>query len=714
LHDGIVAAFPAVCAADSVLAEIATSLAHNASEVTRLRASASFRGAIRGTLVPSMEADAESRAFLSALAEALRALGHHITFRDDHLRRDADESAPFVTASLNQRRDSEEPSPVRFVEPVRSASIDFVLHFDATIPPASGGRNPVSSDRVREHAPASRESAQLAGTLFRTLDPRRARLAASHDGFVAAVGFGIGQAEDSRRPDAGGAPSSLTVFVHWVSDPHDDGTDLLLDAYTHGFTSDDPVTLHVVSASTCSSAVESLVASYIGRCECPPQLRVTVDDRPASDRRELLSRCDLLVAPSRSDTASAAIAEACMAGVPAIAPRFGSHLDFCSDSCAWLIDFGYVDRHLDADQGEALGVRVKPAALTAAMRRAFETPFGERSAMAAEARSRLLNDGSWPRVAARFVHLLDRHVQDRLPPGAIDAMGPAQGRPTGRCGGLERGESRIDERGPEPGESTVAVVAFDDDVFADPSFEQWLEGRNQAEGPVVAVMPKGYPGATDRSSRSMSARAARGLDRCAVVCVDDAAQANELKALGVSTLLVPLTGSHDARSRRLAAIGGRLQGARRDQELSMGPRSRQIAVRDAELKGGSLVVKESAGPIELEVRAPLRRGRWLLQVLGARADSAKDLRVRRICADGVAQPIVSVRGGRPGGVLSDVVVDLKAGSRSWRIELHETGGARGEVSGPVVIGGVRILPVKGDRHLHTTCDVAESVHAASA
>ena len=120
------------------------------------------------------------------------------------------------------------------------------------------------------------------------------------------------------------------------------GTDVLLKAWRKAFTSADDVVLVLKDHSKDLFYRDDTVRRALG------ELKADVDAAqvlhidgflPETDLAALYRACDVAVFPYRAEGFCIPILECMASGTPAIVPRFGACLDFCSDETSYFSEF---------------------------------------------------------------------------------------------------------------------------------------------------------------------------------------------------------------------------------------------------------------------------------------------------------------------------------------------------------------------------------------
>lgn len=113
------------------------------------------------------------------------------------------------------------------------------------------------------------------------------------------------------------------------------GLDVLVRAYLAAFKADDDVAL-VIHSRKGGDAVADVLADAGYRAGESPEIEV--EARRVDSLVGRYQAADCYVQPTRGEAFGLAILEAMACGLPVIVPRWGGHLDYCTDDSGLLID----------------------------------------------------------------------------------------------------------------------------------------------------------------------------------------------------------------------------------------------------------------------------------------------------------------------------------------------------------------------------------------
>lgn len=221
---------------------------------------------------------------------------------------------------------------------------DFESHFSAFVPPT--GTRAVAV-RTWDFGPLPRAWALKINAEFHQFwahtrwIAEQARVAGVEADRIRVVPHGV--APDLFRPEGNVYPLSadkrfLFLFVGGVCLRK--GTDILLKAYAEAFSSADDVALVIKDHSQDlfyrEATIRDHLAALMRDTGAPSVIHI---DRflDADDLAALYRACDVAVFPYRAEGFCLPLLECMAAGTPAIAPRFGACLDFCSDDTSYLM-----------------------------------------------------------------------------------------------------------------------------------------------------------------------------------------------------------------------------------------------------------------------------------------------------------------------------------------------------------------------------------------
>ena len=204
------------------------------------------------------------------------------------------------------------------------------------------------------------------------------------------------------------------------------GTDTLLKAYDEAFSANDDVALVIKDHSQDLFYREDTIRQRMADMARDPgaPALVHIDGfLSEADLAALYRACDVAVFPYRAEGFCMPILECMASGTPAIAPRFGACLDFCSDETSYLIPaqrihvpvhrrfkvaLGFSD---DVDEVDFCEVRV--ATLAEALRRAYEAAGEERERKAAAGIAAARGRFTWAHAIDRLRECLSELLADQ-------------------------------------------------------------------------------------------------------------------------------------------------------------------------------------------------------------------------------------------------------------------------------------------------------------
>lgn len=119
------------------------------------------------------------------------------------------------------------------------------------------------------------------------------------------------------------------------------GSDILLKAWKQAFSASDDVVLVIKDHSKDFFYRDDTVRGSLAELKADPHAAEVIHiDRflPAAELAALYRRCDVAVFPYRAEGFCIPILECMASGTPAIVPRFGACLDYCSEATSYFTD----------------------------------------------------------------------------------------------------------------------------------------------------------------------------------------------------------------------------------------------------------------------------------------------------------------------------------------------------------------------------------------
>jgi len=238
---------------------------------------------------------------------------------------------------------------------------------------------------------------------------------------VKITGHGIEQVLREQPKTYQGNLGKSFRFLHISSGFARKGLDVLLQAYTQAFTSNDDVSLVIKTSNNIHNTVqEPINLLRKTRAYCPDIVLIT-DDLPTGYIRDIYQRCHALVAPSRGEGFGLPMAEAMLFSLPVITTGFGGQSDFCTEKTAWLIDYLFAksQSHLSTDSS----VWVEPDAnhLAQLMQEVYQAPKEKLQAKIKAAKGLIEQEFIWDICASRVREFVDEiHAIKSVSPRKIN------------------------------------------------------------------------------------------------------------------------------------------------------------------------------------------------------------------------------------------------------------------------------------------------------
>lgn len=226
-----------------------------------------------------------------------------------------------------------------------------------------------------------------------------------------AAGLGIDHLDRIEVDPNFGVRANPFRFLHVSTCEPDTGVDALLECYGNAFSSDDKVSLVIVSlAGRIPPSIGKLISELQSTNSHFPDVQLIERELSVAELKALYVQCHVFVAPSRSEGFGYPIATAFMCGLPVVATAWGGHLDYCDESNSWLVDFRFERaKGLQlSNWNDIAWANPWPSHLLQALKQASQATPDERVKRAWWGRRRLLEKFTWRDVAMRVAAFANR------------------------------------------------------------------------------------------------------------------------------------------------------------------------------------------------------------------------------------------------------------------------------------------------------------------
>jgi glycosyltransferase involved in cell wall biosynthesis len=215
---------------------------------------------------------------------------------------------------------------------------------------------------------------------------------------VHVVGVGVNHLVNNAVGTTPSVDEEKFNFLHYSENFIFSGTDFLLDAFILAFQDINNVTLSIIFSEQSQKKIKEKINFLSKKYPKIPEILLINDKINRSERNEIYSHCQILVAPSTAVGFNFPVAAAYMSGMPAIIIGSGGHLDYCDETSAWLIDYVYKS-YSDTKRNSLFAlVSPDPVSFQATLLNAFRSPSPIRRGMAERGRARLLSKYMWNQV----------------------------------------------------------------------------------------------------------------------------------------------------------------------------------------------------------------------------------------------------------------------------------------------------------------------------
>lgn len=210
---------------------------------------------------------------------------------------------------------------------------------------------------------------------------------------VHVVGNGVDHLDVEAAPLPLDLPKAAFTCLHVSSCFPRKGVDVLLAAFGQAFGADDDVALIIKTFPNPHNDIHAQVAGM-------PHVTVIEDDLSPAQMRSLYAAADLLVAPSRAEGYCLPVAEAVLAGTPALTTGWGGQRIFAGNPMVHFIDYTFAPAQSHLGAWDSVWAEPDAADLVRQLRerRSAAKPDAKtRKAAAAD----LMAEHSWDKVATR-------------------------------------------------------------------------------------------------------------------------------------------------------------------------------------------------------------------------------------------------------------------------------------------------------------------------
>ena len=222
---------------------------------------------------------------------------------------------------------------------------------------------------------------------------------------VHVVGNGCDHVLESELNSAPRKDAQIRTFLHVSSCFPRKGADLLVEAFSRTFSSDENIELLIKTFANPHNTVAHDIAQARERHpNCAP-IRLIEASLPDAELKALYANAVALVAPSRGEGFGLPFAEAMLLNVPVITTGYSGQTDFCTPETAWLVDYSLVPSQAHVAGAFSLWAEPSVESLGQKMRAVIDQP-AEARARTVQAKKLLNAHLTWSAVARRVVTAL--------------------------------------------------------------------------------------------------------------------------------------------------------------------------------------------------------------------------------------------------------------------------------------------------------------------
>ena len=195
------------------------------------------------------------------------------------------------------------------------------------------------------------------------------------------------------------------TFLHVSSCFPRKGVDILIEAFSKTFNSDENVELVIKTFANPHNDVANLIALAKNAYPNSASIRLIEHSLPDDELKDLYLNSIALVAPSRGEGFGLPMAEAMLMNIPVVTTGYSGQLDFCKPETAWLIDFHMVKSKAHVAGPFSMWAEPDVDSLCRNMRSIIDKP-SEVLVRSMRAKKNLDAHFTWSLVAQRIIKVL--------------------------------------------------------------------------------------------------------------------------------------------------------------------------------------------------------------------------------------------------------------------------------------------------------------------
>ena len=196
-------------------------------------------------------------------------------------------------------------------------------------------------------------------------------------------------------------------FLHISSCFPRKGVDILLEAYTSAFTSEDDVVLIIKTFPNPHNNVEEMIERLKNTKRNCPEIELINEDLPDEYIVDLYRQANCFVLPSRGEGFGLPAAEAMLFKIPVIATGYGGHTYFCKPDTAWLIDYKFAKAKTHMELPNSVWAEPSKEHLAQLMRKIYEAKPEDLRDKVEKAYNLIKEKFTWEKTAKRILKAIE-------------------------------------------------------------------------------------------------------------------------------------------------------------------------------------------------------------------------------------------------------------------------------------------------------------------